>query len=203
MAIGDALANPLLQLAAGQFGKKVQRDASVSLLLNADEFPYTDWIPSRTMSWRIGAFDSDPERRRAWKLGLFTAVRGFRQPETEEHLRIQVFRLSSASDAEAIARRFRAREIRRPGTTLLDEREVAGPLIPGLTESQFVESDIKIKIGTGSSWRVYGAVDSVALIVNASGLQDFWSWEKVHPVVVRSVIKVQGSPDEVAGSSEK
>ena len=152
------------------------------------------------MSWRIGAFDSDPERRRAWKLGLFTAVRGYRQPGTEEHLRIQVFRLSSEMDAKAIARRFQSREIRRPNTTLLDERAVSGPEIVGLTESQFVESEVKTKLGLGRNWRVYGAVDSDALIINASGFQDFWSWEKVHPIAVQMVTKVHCAPD--AGLSE-
>jgi hypothetical protein len=184
----------LLQVLAGQIGSKEERNASVSLLLTADEFPYPDWTLSKTMSWRIGAFDSDPVRRRAWKLGLFTAVRGYRQPQTEEHLRIQVFRLASALDAQALTRTVRSREIIRPNTTVLDEREVAGPAIAGISEAQFVESEVETRVGTGRNRRLYGAVDSVALIVNGSGLLDFWSWDKVHSIAVQLVTKVQKGP---------
>lgn len=103
-------------------------------------------------------------------------------------------------DAKAIARRFQSREIRRPNTTLLDEPAVSGPEIVGLTESQFVESEVKTKLGLGRNWRVYGAVDSDALIINASGFQDFWSWEKVRPIAVQMVTKVHCAPE--AGLSE-
>ncbi len=172
----------LLQILIGQIGAKKQRRLSHSLLLTKDELPGDDWIASRRLSWRIGAFSDEPVRRRAWKEGLFTAVQGYRQMGTKEHVRVQVFLLANENDAQILIREVRSREIVKPNVFILNDRQVAGPgIIWECWRRSTLNLTSKQKWGMGKNWRFYGAVNSVAILVNASGFNGFWTWEKVLP----------------------
>lgn len=183
----------LLQILIGQIGAKKQRRLSHSLLLTKDELPGDDWIASRRLSWRIGAFSDEPVRRRAWKEGLFTAVQGYRQMGTKEHVRVQVFLLANENDAQILIREVRSREIVKPNVFILNDRQVAGPELFGVLEAQYFESDVETKVGMGKNWRFYGAVNSVAILVNASGFNGFWTWEKVYPLITHLEEKIRAS----------
>jgi hypothetical protein len=183
----------VLQVLVGQFGKKSERQRSVSLLPTADELPGSGWFSRRPLSWRIGAFRRNPVARRAWKKGLFAAERGYRQPQPGDAIKFHIFRYASIDDAREAARSMQSREITSQSVSVRNERKVEGRSIEGISEAQFIEREVQAKSGLGKNWTFYGAAGPVVISINASGLGDFWSWEKIYPIVEQLVAKVERS----------
>ncbi|MFZ2058962.1 MAG: hypothetical protein WAV54_16275 [Acidimicrobiales bacterium] len=106
---------------------------------------------------------------------------------------IFLFMYDAGADAEKPIRKFRTDFFRKPGMTVLAEREVDGAVVPGLDSTYLWEVDVDAAghKGPGGARSVAGRVGNVAICLNGSDFGQGMPWDELVMIASLQASKIR------------
>ncbi len=176
----------------GRIGRRAERVEALSYLLDASELPGDGWSNSREGSIRSV---STPFRRGP-KLRCVGASRNYRKGVNPvRYLFIEVDLTDSPEHAIRLAERARTRYYRKPGVTVVAERDITLPgrdLSP-LANTQMYERDTERDAKRYTNRVLSGTLGDVVVRIHAGGSGGGWDWDDVADFAIAQANKCQGT----------
>jgi hypothetical protein len=170
------------QFALAQIGRKEERVRSLGMLLGPTDLPGKGWVLQTERSWRTGASGhATDEYRRAHRLGLYSAVRTFKQGDTSRSLLMQLMPFESQDDAASSMSQIPNRLSPNPKARVqvMQEQAVEYLDVPGVGHVWAFEQRVLGQMGPSATRYISGNVDNVVLLLQCTALGDGWPWADV------------------------
>ena len=144
-----------------QIGSSAERRKSCDLLLRTEELPEAGWGFRLERSWRVGTPGPSrkyEEPKRAFKAGLFAAVRSFQKDQVRD-LGLMVVPFVSAEDAHMYIPKWYHRD--RLTTPVEGERVIPDPQVTDLSDVLMLE--LHTGVARTNAMIVFGRVAHVGM----------------------------------------
>jgi hypothetical protein len=178
----------------GQFGKRSERERSLSMLLAPDELAGSGWNIRTERSWRVGMDDQrDPASLRARRSGAFTAIRIFEQEGSSSWVIVKVIPMVSSEDALLVPPESNITLMTGPKSNVVidTERSIDLDLDLGLGNMKATELTASESPKVANYKFVVGTVDHVRAAICCSGLDEGWSWPEIQTITTVQVGKIR------------
>jgi len=171
--------NPILFLIA-QMGSKSARTSSVQMLLDRTDLPEENWEVASTQSWRTGFMGVfTEEKRRARRVGTFTAVRFLKRDAPFRSMFVQVMPFASQDDAVSSVPKLGDMMPPNPQSRTIKAGEVHGRSVDFLENPWTYEGHTE-RDGVSHVQKVLGGnVSHVVFIVSCTGANEGCNWNEV------------------------
>lgn len=183
----------------GRIGRRRERSVAMSYLLDATELPGEDWTNSRQASFRSvrTPFRGLPHLR------CVSASRNFQQSKPTRYLFIEIAVMDSSDDANRLVETSRTRFYRKPGVTIVGERELTECVVPAVEDSQLYERETVRGSLRGVNRRITGRIGDVFLGIHAGASGDGWEWADVMNVATLQAGKINKLRPSVSENPEE
>jgi len=168
----------------GRVGRRQARSVAVSYLLDAAELPGMDWTNSREANFRSVRMPF----RRSPNLKSVSASRNYRQGP--RYLYIEIAVTENTSDADRLIELSRSRFYRKPGVTIVAEREMTGYDLPAVTNSQLFERETVRGSVRAVHRHITGRVGDVVLAVYPGPSGGGWDWGEAVGIATAQAEKI-------------